>query len=47
MDNAKGAFATEKVYSDLDNASLLAMPDTAPYRAVEQLVYDADKAGKR
>ncbi|KAJ7057356.1 hypothetical protein C8F01DRAFT_1307497 [Mycena amicta] len=44
-DNAKGAFASTKVYSDLDIPEIEALPATQHHRNVDLAVVAADKAG--
>ncbi|OJT06191.1 hypothetical protein TRAPUB_2961, partial [Trametes pubescens] len=45
MDDAQGAFKSEKVYSDLNIADIEALPPTAIHRPVDVLVVAADAAG--
>ncbi|KAI0649445.1 NAD-P-binding protein [Trametes meyenii] len=44
-DEARGAYASDKVYSDLDLATIEALPPTALHRPVDLLVVAADEAG--
>ncbi|KAJ7051428.1 hypothetical protein C8F01DRAFT_1212685 [Mycena amicta] len=44
-DNAKGAFASTKVYNDLDIPEIEALPATQHHRNVDLAVVAADKAG--
>ncbi|KAL1940279.1 hypothetical protein VTO73DRAFT_9231 [Trametes versicolor] len=45
MDDARGAYASDKVYSDLDIAGIEALPPTAIHRPVDLAVVAADVAG--
>ncbi|KAI0822500.1 NAD-P-binding protein [Trametes gibbosa] len=45
MDDSAGAYASDKIYSDLDIASLEALPPTAIHRPVDLLIVAADEAG--
>ncbi|OJT03680.1 hypothetical protein TRAPUB_5708 [Trametes pubescens] len=45
MDDARGAFKSEKVWSDLNIADIEAIPPTAIHRPVDVLVVAADVAG--
>ncbi|KAI0661782.1 NAD-P-binding protein [Cubamyces menziesii] len=44
-DNARGEFASETVYSDLDIPTIEALPPSAPHRPVDLLVVAADAEG--
>ncbi|KAH9903079.1 NAD-P-binding protein [Cubamyces lactineus] len=44
-DNARGEFASETVYSDLDIPAIEAFPPSAPHRPVDLLVVAADAEG--
>ncbi|KAI0671416.1 NAD-P-binding protein [Trametes maxima] len=44
-DNARGTYASDKIYSDLDLATIEALPPTALHRPVDLLVVAADEAG--
>lgn len=44
-DDAKGAYLSEKIFSDLDIASIETLPPTAIHRPVDLLIVEADKAG--
>lgn len=44
-DDAFGAYASEKVYSDVHIAQIETLPSTAPHRPVDLLVVAADQAG--
>ncbi|KAH9856647.1 NAD-P-binding protein [Lenzites betulinus] len=45
MDDAQGAYASEKIYSDLDLASIEALSPTAIHRPVDLTIVAADEAG--
>ncbi|EIW52407.1 NAD-P-binding protein [Trametes versicolor FP-101664 SS1] len=45
MDDAQGAFKSDRVYSDLNIADIEALPPTAIHRPVDVLVVAADAAG--
>ncbi|KAI0742033.1 NAD(P)-binding protein [Daedaleopsis nitida] len=45
IDDARGEYAAEKVYSDLDAADIRGIPETALHRNVDLLVFEADAAG--
>lgn len=44
-DDAQGAYLSPKIYSDLDIASIEALPPTALHRPVDLLIVEADTAG--
>ncbi|KAI0649446.1 NAD-P-binding protein [Trametes meyenii] len=45
VDDARGEYVSDKVYSDLDIASIEALPPTALHRPVDLLIVAADVAG--
>ncbi|KAI0661779.1 NAD-P-binding protein [Cubamyces menziesii] len=45
IDDARGEFVSEKVYSDVDISAIEALPPSAPHRPVDLLVVAADTEG--
>ncbi|KAI0746779.1 NAD-P-binding protein [Daedaleopsis nitida] len=45
VDDARGEYATDKVYSDLNLEQIKAIPETALHRNVDLLVFEADTEG--
>ena len=45
IDDARGMYASDTIYSDLDIATLASIPRTQPHREVDLAVIDADNEG--
>ena len=45
VDNAKGMFATNTIYSDLNIPQLESLPDSQPHRLVDVTLVKADSEG--
>ena len=46
IDDARGMFPSDKIYSDVNIAQLETLPETQPHRLVDLALVKADREGK-